>query len=140
MMGHFTGPTQFQPSVRQIQKNSSDKTCSGQWGSHLSNLMNLTLRSIFKVIWRSELFFLMGPPTFDIGFEESRKFYVRNNILKFFMTLRRSNQGKVFKKRSEVVCLNAFILALPRNNDVDVVSFVSFGMLVYRESPCLSLL
>jgi len=37
--------------------------------------------------------------------------------------LRRSNQGQVFKKRSEAVCLNAFILllALPRNNDVDVV-------------------
>jgi len=99
-------------------------------GSHLSNLMNLTLRSIFKVIWRSELFFLMGPPTFDTGFEESGKFYVRN-ILKFFiLTLRRSNQ--VFKKRSEAVYLNAFILllALPRNNDVNVVSFVSFGVFV----------
>jgi len=32
-VGHFTGSTQISPSVRQIQKNSSDKTCSGQWGS-----------------------------------------------------------------------------------------------------------
>jgi len=55
----------------------------------------------------------MGLPTFDTGFEESGKFYVRNNILKFFiLTLRRSNQGQVFKKRSEAVCLNAFILLL----------------------------
>jgi len=82
----------------------------------------------------------MGPPTFDIGFEESGKFYVRNDILKFFiLILRTSNQGQVFKKRSEAVCLYAFILllALPRN-DVDVVSSVFFGVLVYRESPCLS--
>jgi len=37
--------------------------------------------------------------------------------------LRRSNQGQVFKKRSEAVCLNAFVLllALSRINDVDVV-------------------
>jgi len=61
----------------------------------------------------------MGSPTFDTGFEESGKFYVRNDILKFFiLTMRRLNQGQVFKKRSEAVCLNAFILllALPRNN------------------------
>jgi len=79
----------------------------------------------------------MGPSTFDTEFEKSGKFYVRNDILKFFiLTLRRSNQGQVFKKRSEAVCLNAFILflALPRNNDVDVISSVSFGVLVYRES------
>jgi len=66
----------------------------------------------------------MGPSTFDTGFEESGKFYVRNNILKFFiLTLRKSNQGQVFKKRSEAVCLYAFILllALLRNNDVDVI-------------------
>jgi len=66
----------------------------------------------------------MGSPTFDTGFEESGKFYVRNDILKFFiLTMRRSNQDQVFKKRSEAVCLNAFILllALPRDNDVDVV-------------------
>jgi len=66
----------------------------------------------------------MEPPTFDTGFEESGKFYVRNDIFKFFiLILRRLNQGQVFKKRSEAVCLNAFILLLvsPRNNDVDVV-------------------
>jgi len=83
----------------------------------------------------------MGPPTFDTGFEKSEKFYVRNDILKFFvLTLRRSNQGQVFKKRSEVVCLNAFILllALLRNNDVDVVSSIFFGVLDNRESSCLS--
>jgi len=81
----------------------------------------------------------MGPSTFDIGFEESGKFHIRNDILKFFiLTLRRSNQ--VFKKRSEAVCLNAFILLLALSNDVDVISSVSFKVLVYRESPCLSLL
>jgi len=56
------------------------------------------------------------------------------------LTLKKSNQGQVFKEHSEAVCLNAFILllALPRNNDVDVVNSVSFGVLVYREFPCLS--
>jgi len=66
----------------------------------------------------------MGLPTFDTGFENSGKVYVRNDILKFFiLTLRRSNQNQVFKKCSEAVCLNAFILllALPTNNDVDVI-------------------
>jgi len=49
----------------------------------------------------------MGPPTFDTGFEESGKFYIRKDILKFFiLTLKRSNQSQVFKKRSEGVCLN----------------------------------
>jgi len=52
----------------------------------------------------------MGPSTFDTRFEESGKFYVRNDILKFFiLTLRRSNQDQVFKKRSEAVYLNAFL-------------------------------
>jgi len=66
----------------------------------------------------------MGLPIFDTGFEESGKFYVRNDIKKFFiLSLRRSNQGQVFKKHLEAVYLNAFILllALLRNNDVDVV-------------------
>jgi len=50
----------------------------------------------------------MGPPTFDTGFEESGKFCVRNDILKFcILTLRKSNQGQVFKKRSEAVRLNS---------------------------------
>jgi len=63
----------------------------------------------------------MGSPTFDTRFEESRKFCVRNDILKFFiLILRKSKQSQVFKKRSEAVFLNAFILllALSRNNDV----------------------
>jgi len=34
--------------------------------------------------------------------------------------------------------VNLILLALPENNDVDVVSSVSFGVLDYRESPCLS--
>ena len=34
--------------------------------------------------------------------------------------------------------MNILLLALPKNNDVDVVSSVFFGVLVYRESPCLS--
>jgi len=53
----------------------------------------------------------MGLPTFDTRFEESGKFYVRNDILKFFiLTLRRSNQGQVFKKRSGALFKCVYII------------------------------
>jgi len=64
----------------------------------------------------------MGPSTLTPDSKRAGNF--RNDILKFFiLTWRRSNQGQVFKKRLEAVCLNAFILllALSRNNDVNVV-------------------
>ena len=74
---------------------------------HLSVLMTLTFRSIFKVIWRSRPFFKMETSIFETGFEKNRKFYIRNYIFKFIIvTLKNYNKGQIVKKCSEAVYLN----------------------------------
>jgi len=100
-------------------------------GGHLTVLIVLTFRSIFKVIWRLRSFFKIRTPIFDTGFEKSRKFYVKNDIWIFFLSPRR---GQI--KNLEDV--NSILLALPGNNDVDIISSVSFEVLDYHEFPCLS--
>ena len=45
----------------------------------------------------------METPIFDTGFEKSRKFCVRNDIIKFvIVTLRRYTQGHIVKKCSKL--------------------------------------
>jgi len=46
-------------------------------GGRLIVPLVLTLRSILKVISRSQWFFLMGHPIFDCGFRKSEKFYIK---------------------------------------------------------------
>ena len=59
-------------------------------GDHLSVLMTFTFRSIFGDIWRFRPFLKIEKPIFAIGFEKSRKFYVRNDIFKFVIVTFRS--------------------------------------------------